>query len=368
MEENDDVDEDYINRLHDIEIGMMSYILGFLIIFGVIGNICCFVTMQTKYFRHFRSKFALCALAVADTGVLLSSAMHQWTTAITDFELDLAEDSRGACKMVYFTSDFFVLLSVWTLVLVTIERMITVLRPHRAHILCSHKRIIFAWCTIFVVLILVELYIPILYDFYDLSELYHINGTSIHCDFPPEDINMLNDVLYYLGLVLGSLVPSACIIVINGVIIRQLSRKPEDEADVLAEGVARKGRSVTVMLVVVSVVFVVCTLPMRITDLLADELFSGYRHDDTVDAKYSFTISCLSMLYFTNNAVNFILYAATGSRFRRAFLELFCPCRRRSSSNEINRIEAESVSFTVLKTDIDEDHTQKKESSLSDHF
>ncbi|GFO15188.1 FMRFamide receptor [Plakobranchus ocellatus] len=91
-------------------------------------------------------------------------------------------------------------------------------------------------------------------------------------------------------------------------------------------------------------VFFLCELMAAITFIITTEL-GGY-HFTTIHVNRLWALSDTLMLF--KSAVNFLIYCATGSKFREQFRELFCSYRRRpnasSSYTRRYRHTSESVS------------------------
>ncbi|CAF3233275.1 unnamed protein product, partial [Rotaria sp. Silwood2] len=81
---------------------------------------------------------------------------------------------------------------------------------------------------------------------------------------------------------------------------------------VLFDSTSATGIRLTCSLLVISFVFVLCTVPISIRSLITD-LFPEY--DST--AYWQLTRVILTSLMYLNHAVNFVLYCLTGRAFRR---------------------------------------------------
>jgi len=96
-----------------------------------------------------------------------------------------------------------------------------------------------------------------------------------------------------------------------------------------------KVASTTVMLIVISILFLVFSIPI-------DIYFLGYAYGAFQDvtpeqgaARWLF-YALVTLLYYTNNSINFFMYFASGRKFRVAFLNTFFriqPSKRTSTSS-----------------------------------
>ncbi|RUS73075.1 hypothetical protein EGW08_019156 [Elysia chlorotica] len=91
--------------------------------------------------------------------------------------------------------------------------------------------------------------------------------------------------------------------------------------------IANSSNSLTVTLVAVNATFVICNAPVMVFLLNRDGWFGPGE-----DAAYSLTLTVVVMAMYTNNALNFLLYCATGSRFRTEMRALFASCRPSSKN------------------------------------
>ena len=110
---------------------LWRYVTPLLMFPGTIGNVVCIITLQTKSFLGSATAFLLTALAVVDTVSLLVGALHVWLTHVPTIEIRTLSDP--ACRIHSF------------LVLVTLERVVSVTWPMEAPTLCSRRRLAGLW-------------------------------------------------------------------------------------------------------------------------------------------------------------------------------------------------------------------------------
>ena len=80
----------------------------------------------------------LAFLAVADTAVLLASALKTWVRVVWGFEL--LHVSQASCKLLIFLTHLSLMTAAWLIVAVTLERFLAVWLPLRAPEVCSVGR------------------------------------------------------------------------------------------------------------------------------------------------------------------------------------------------------------------------------------
>lgn len=332
------VDRDYLSRLNAAEQHLVIWIIGPIILFGLTGNILSIMTLRTRPFRMFQSTFLLIALACCDIGVLLSNAMYDWISKVTGDDFDLALVSRGSCKILLFAGSLLVWMSAWTLVLITLERLVSVLRPDLVH-LFSVNRIRIGWAIMLGMLVVLLFYELILFDIFKFSKYNpETNTTTLkkHCDFSPKRIDQISDYNFWSDLFLGSVIPCLLIFTFNAIIIRRLTGPYRQFGDrAMIPQPTRKPSSITVMLIVVSIVFLITTLPVRLYQVGYRSWWNDLDKDPIQLQKEHLTYTCLSILYYVNNAINFILYMAVNPLFRRAFVGMLC-CKKVEEPAEVD--------------------------------
>ena len=123
-------------------------------------------------------------------------------------------------------------------------------------------------------------------------------------------------------------IPMLVIMVANVCIVVKLKRRKKSlmirtQREVTLEAQRRKDRKVTVMLLVLTLVFLVLLLP-----LFACHLYKYFLPSKKKRSKLIYLVFMISQrLWYTNNAVNFYIYALFGSEFRKELRALF---RRRN--------------------------------------
>ncbi len=111
------------------------YYLPSLVCFGTVSNTLAIIVFMGSSLRKLGANIYLTALAVADTGYLLSLFIV-WLEAVNwpIFHTD------GWCQVVVFLSYTCSFLSAWFVVAVTVERLIAIRLPLRRFDMCSPRR------------------------------------------------------------------------------------------------------------------------------------------------------------------------------------------------------------------------------------
>ena len=319
---------------------LWRYITPLLVFPGIIGNAVCIITLQTKSFHGSATAFLLTALAVVDTVSLLVGALHVWLVHVTDFDFQTVSDA--ACRTHTFLTYLSVQLSAWTLVLVTLERVVSVTCPMEASTLCSRRRLVGIWVVVLCILSSLNAYLHLANmelreQFFSTMDngTIHVRECTVRQSVSEHLKDMLEHFRVWSDLALSCLLPATLILFGNVIVICKLAqisrrkRRLQNQRGVAKDGTGRankrKSSRITVMLITVGIVFLITSLPINILLLGEDIWFSERFSDPLVVARRELVYTILSLIYYFNNSFNFLLYFISGTMFRKAAVELFCP-------------------------------------------
>jgi hypothetical protein len=265
-----------------------------LLIFpGMLGNLLCLVVLQFRFYRRTSFGFLLSALAAADIGVLLTVLLRIWLYHVAD--LDVRLSSRVACKVHVFFTYFFPQLSSWMIVLVSVERSLSVTCFQR---FVTFPNAVIAWIITSVCIVFICIYPSIEYS---LETLFLDLKTCL----PHDNHEAFSSAFSWVDFVFVVLVPLAIIIVCNGFLVHRRLKS------------GRAMSTKTAMLLSVAMVFVLTTIPRSV-------YFLGLPWSDVEeDGQALFYDACI-LIYNFSNAVNFILYCVSSRRFREEIRTLLC--------------------------------------------
>ncbi|XP_069141550.1 thyrotropin-releasing hormone receptor-like [Argopecten irradians] len=295
--------------------GLYLYAIPLISILGIVGNICSFkVFMCTSFSRH-PSSIYLSVLSVSDTWFLLALFLG-WLGS-----LDVRFSKNGALCMVsvyvtYITS----FLSVWYVVLVMFERYIVVCHPLRAPSLCSKKRsgiatsVVTAFAVVFYA-----------HSFFTMEiAMNHSGKRTSACQMIDDDIKLIA-VITYVDSTITFIIPFIAIFTLNVLVIRAIrsftyrhvSRHEKKYYSPSHNTLSKAQMRLTVMLMVVSIVFLVLNLPshgVRFYIAVNNLIYKP-------NIPLFLTQQVCQILYYANFAVNFLVYACTSKTFRRSLKE-----------------------------------------------
>lgn len=314
------------------------YVPPFLIIIGTLGNFLSVITLQSRHFRFSSTGFILTALSALDIALLNTGLMRNWLKSA--FSIDVRDLSRFSCKVHIFLTYYLHQLASWTLILLTSERTIALWFPLRCKELCSRCRIVLAWLVIAAVLFAEN---SLFFPGFDLephaSHLDENNMTKFlySCQVRVEWDYFFHNAWRTIDAIVGDFFPFLVILIGNTLtIIRIIKSHWERKTQMGAASASKPMTSTTAMLIGISAMFLILNLPI-------DVLFLYYANTDQnsfsqeENAIYNLVYAAATLLYYANNALDFLMYLVSGGRFRQAFLETFLPCRKITRRGTLQR-------------------------------
>ncbi|CAL1537161.1 unnamed protein product [Lymnaea stagnalis] len=354
------------------------YVSPIMVILSWIGNVLSIMILRRKAFRSMPMSVYLRFLAVMDAGTVVTGLLPRFVVALTGY--DVRGTNELSCQFQVYTVYVFTELSAWTLVIVTTERVISIVRPHKVKLLCT-KHTSYA-ALLVATIFLAGANIPIFFFFgqaplpseskssTDVIQQYPnsavtgggalvANRTVV--EFLPCGIkgdNQFKQTWFVTHFLKQSLLPFVILFVFNIVIIvslikRRNSFKTKYANDAVKSAAndavndskehldapgnadkshvaqkrpnmaSRKDTSICLMLVTVNAVFLICNFPIgiyqQVEPTLPREVVAS--HGNTL--LYTFLVFIL----YLNNTLNFVLYCVSGSRFRTELWSM-CQCQK----------------------------------------
>jgi len=360
--DDEDVHDATANGRHGPAIGarydmvMMTfvlnvYIVGILCFFGFIGNCASVVVLrrdkETSSDKNTTTttNWLLQTLAAVDIFFLISCLLiysvktihNQWPLIVVTGGYAFIDPYLPGVASIGH------MLTIYTVLLVTVDRFIAVCRPLSSRHLRSIRRARLTFAGIVVLSIAYSL--PVF-----LEQQSVVVTTTDACTnergrhLQTVKTRMRQSALYFIiykticHVIFRSFGPLIAIIVLNGRLISALRRL--NRRHILRKPVDRD--NLTMMIVAVVSIFIVCQLPdvaLRVI-LSAEHLIPSSAVPSSAASESSghlqeqsflllSYIKVLSHVLLTlNSSVNFLVYCLIGRKFRRIFLELFL-CRRR---------------------------------------
>jgi len=310
-------------------------IVGLLCLIGFVGNSLTFVILRGDRDKNSTTNWLLQTLAVVDIVYLVACVLIQPVKAIHDLcpETEWRRGSAWSGFHVTFThlepyiwplASIAQTVTVWVVVLVTVDRYIAICMPLRSKIRTLPR----ARAAVAVVITAAILYnIP---RFFEKTVLYEKTcGGQYKIQLGYTELRrrdsyfvVYKTICYFVFRTIG---PLLLLIVLNARLIRALRQMRRRHRYLTRRNQQRE--NVTLTLVVVVSVFIACELPdvgLRIAVTLKEMFPSVEINKDVI--RYRIT-SVTNALLTLNSAANFFIYCLIGHKFRRILVHMCCAGR-----------------------------------------
>ncbi len=281
---------------------------------GTMGNLLSATVMLRQKLRKRTTSLYLFVLAVVDTVVLYTGLMEQWIRKL--FGIAILNANIVTCLSFRFVVCLAIDVEAWILVCVAVERMVAVFWPHKANQMFTR-----AFAVRQIAIIGVILAVPNSHFYWTFTL---VNGRCI-----PKDgyKHLIGTIFPWIDLCLACLIPFLIMLVANSSIAAKLIRANHVRKTKLNVGKDKKLTSMTAILFSITATFLLTTAPVTVFLYVIKYSKQGI-------AQYELLWTSLSLLFYANYSVNFLLYCASGSRFRREFVRM---CRIKINDSRMAR-------------------------------
>lgn len=240
------------------------YIIGnpLLTVVGSVTNLLTLVVMSRKSFRSTSVAVYLSAAAISDSLALILDFLNNWVPLVP--RVNLLGISDAFCKFHRFFFGIVCTYSAWIVTTLCVERFIVVWFPFKAKAICNHRTALITVISLPIPNSAIQVYK--LFAWYaDGSDCVMKEGgwTYFQSEFGP----------WIMGLTYSYL-PSIVMLMLNALIVGKLTLASRIRRKMALESstVEKKELRVTVMIVIISVLYVTMTAPLSIYYTLAYNL------------------------------------------------------------------------------------------------
>lgn len=305
----------------------VSIIFGIIVVLGLVGNLLVIIVVWSNTQMQNTTNILIVSLAFADMTFIIFCV--PFTAA--KYVLSTWPFGDVWCKISSYLMYVCAFASVYTLVLMSLDRYLAVVHPITSMKIRTRRNanllVFLTW------MIILGSNMPTLlqhhvieYTFYDMNRstcLLYTNTSdpvarSFHACF----------------FVFGYVLPLTLICFLYGFMLKRLLYGVVPGGSQRAESIRSKKR-VTKMIVIVVGIFALCWLPIQILFMI--QVFSNFFEANVATFGIQMTSNCLA---YMNSCVNPILYAFLSENFRRSFRKLLCCKAPVSTKFEYERTHA----------------------------
>lgn len=307
------------------------YLVSILICFGFLGNALTIAVLCRERDKNSATNWLLQTLAVVDTLYLIACIFIQPLKTINEVEWwpRLSTVFPYIDSYVRPWASIAQTITVWTVVVLTVDRYVAVCRPYSAHLRTIRRaQIVMAGVLIGAVVYNIPMFLEreVVYQLTSgTNDTYQPRSSKTTFTHSPLYSVFYQTVCHFI---LRSIGPLLLLIVLNASLIQALRTIDHRRKDLVSKSTQHR-ENITLMLVVVVTVFIVCQLPDVVLRLIATQTHPL----PGSPAAYRFRcVNAVTNLMLTlNSSVNFLIYCLVGRKFRRILVLMFagfCGCRR----------------------------------------
>ncbi|XP_069123050.1 allatostatin-A receptor-like [Argopecten irradians] len=321
-------EESFLNLIRIV----VSIVFSLIVIIGFVGNLLVIIVVVSNKKMQNTTNILIVSLAVADLSFIIFCVPFTATT----YTMSRWPFGDVWCRIVQYLTYVCAYASVYTLVLMSLDRYLAVVHPITSmRIRNSRNTYIMVYLTW---IIMLGGNIPVIFEF-SLKEFQDIRNRS-GC----VDIDFFNNAypasqpFYGCFFAFGYVIPLTLTCILYGFMIKRLlygvvpggSQRPDS---------MRTKKRVTRMVVIVVVIFAICWLPIQIVFVLI-----SFGHVGMHSRFFVGSLIASNCLAYMNSCVNPVLYAFLSENFRRSFRRLLC-----CASDPLSKFEYEKTNVRGIE-------------------
>ncbi len=327
---------------YQIGVSIHTYYLPVVVIVGFVWNCMALSVSLLKHNRKVSCCVYIAALSVSDNCMLYTAA-HVWVTT----DIQNRKMTQVECVIIVWLLQTFSCNGIWLIVSMTLDRCIAVRLPFRASLWCTTKK-----AKITTISLIIFMFI------FNIPHLFYSRMVDRKTCAALRVNTQLSVVYAWFNIALSSLIPFISIFVMNVLIILTVQKRKNkfgtsfseqnknsismdpcscsSSTSVASSAISARierdqdertrDRQLTTMLLLVAFALLILTLPQYIR--YVSYLFIDNQASVKKFAYYMLFYHSTNKLFYTNNAVNFILYCLGGSKFRGDVVNILCAFRR----------------------------------------
>ena len=321
-----------LDKSHSLEVDYITVVLQRLFWFvppvmfaiGIPGNILSIALVCRPAFKRASMKPFIIALAITDTSLLVFGLGRYWVQNV--FNIDIRLTHVFVCCTHTFVVYWLVHVCSWLVVGMTWQRTLVVVFPYNMTIKCCMRS---KFPKLYIAIVPLTLSLLNAY-FFLTHRIRDYHGT--HRCVSKDGFRTFNQIWRWVDLALASIIPFTLIMIGNISIISKVI-VASSQRSTLSAGSSRKSSGaqqqhesgMTVLLLVVSFVFLISTLPLSMYFTFFRYFMSGHAPTPTM----RLLVTLATFLSYVNNCINFYLYIISGKKFRAELMTMlkeWCRC------------------------------------------
>ncbi|KHN74085.1 Allatostatin-A receptor [Toxocara canis] len=317
--------EDRCAVMVEIHLTVVPVVYCFIMIVGVIGNAAVLTVFALNRTLHNSTNTLITNLAFADLMFLM------FCVPFTVYSYAKPWPFPDAfCYLTIYLQYVTAYASVWTLVILALDRFLAVVCPVTAMHVRNMRNVVRACALMWILNLLCNL--PALRNIGVFR--YEFEGQQLGTCVDSVAIALTSAtkteaIAFFVGFNVGAYVmPLGIICVLYVMMVRSLWRSKEGLK--VSKEAFKVKRRITKLVWVIILTFAICWLPQNIRFALKAAYYPEPIFWETEDSNFFFAVqTSFQLLAYANSCINPILYGAMSERFRDAFRQL-CHCKKSS--------------------------------------
>ncbi|XP_053947129.1 allatostatin-A receptor [Anastrepha ludens] len=302
---------------------VVPFCFGIFALTGFFGNTLVILVVIFNQQMHSTTNLLIVNLAVADLLFVVFCIPFTATDYITEYW----PFGDVWCRSVQYLIVVTAFASIYTLVLMSVDRFLAVVHPIRSRQLRTEKVTKIAIATLWVIILTISLPVALVHGLTELEA--YPNVTYVFCTFSETNVLVTQTSYQIIFFAFSYLLP---LMAISGLYVRMIMRLWHQGSGVQMSVKSQRGRKrVTRLVVVVVVAFASLWLPVQLILLLkALDIY----HSNT---KIKLLLQVMAQtLAYMSSCINPVLYAFLSDNFRKAFYKaVHCKERYQNYSSDL---------------------------------
>ena len=309
---------------------IVPIIFGMIAVLGFAGNLLVIIVVVGNRQMRNSTNLLIISLALADLFFIVICVPF----TATMYAMPIWPFGDAWCKIYQYMINVTAYASVYTLVLMSLDRYLAVVHPISTMGLRNERNtyiaIIITWAMIFV------FNIPILMQYQKIDYEFMGEMRSACMNMRIYDNPKQGRLLYGCFFAFGYVIPLTLVTILYGAMIKRLLYGVVPRGNQSSESMRSK-RRVTRMVVIVVLIFAICWLPIQVIFMLTN--FGSYP-ESTSFVVVQIASNCLA---YMNSCVNPILYAFLSENFRKSFRKVLCMDKLQPVRLDFERTNAKAL-------------------------
>ena len=327
---------------------LVTILAPLLLVLGSTGNILVIIVLRKGALPGVASTLSFTWLAVVDMVVLWASLPD---LVLTMHGVSYRDASAVACCATHYAIYSSVSISAWSIVFITVQRVICVVFPFHYKRVATKRSTIAGLLTITILLLATNAHM-----FWSLGLVFTPTDAApstdqhrkLKCGIVPEYEYFFNKIYSWMDLTLASLAPGLIMVIGNILIIQKvvMNRRKRRSLHVSVQH-DNNVNGLSAVLIAITCIFIVCTLPVTV--------FGVGNFGINVErqwALYQLILAIVNLFQYISNSTNIAMYVLTSSIFRRKLLEVVCCRRGKPSKPSKPKTSSSSSGVIAMVTEI----------------